>query len=493
MRNKKRQIIKTVFVVALLIGAFYWIFNSYVDLNMPKISIPSLIKSNGEFFIPQEMNPNIRFWKGVFSDTSINSVIFYTPDEHLILKKIDINIDFSLDSDKELVNVSLYEEGIKIDSIALGDVVTGGIPDKALFSDKVTEKLDKIYDELDAKLHENGTLTENDHIGYTYGKKEKFENSYKYSGRYINKIKEIFAENGVPKEIAYLAFTESSFDPYARSASDAVGAYQMISGTARNYGLKVSKNYDERKDPLLEANAASKYLAKLYGEFDNWLFAINAYHSGEQNLRKALSWVEKYYPTKPDDFKGSLRDYQYVMVINKFPDDHEINNGTLRYGKASSQYTTLFFAFLESVKEFENGAKDQAVQIYPAKVKYSKDYKREKEVTVESGDTLIGIAYSNDVLLEDLKEVNSLSGNLIRPGQRLKLFIEEPPLTIENMIESLNLNSEEISFLYENNFSYREKNDSLDNFITKKIYSDSTINLPTEALKDKLYEMISNY
>ncbi|WP_078429090.1 LysM peptidoglycan-binding and 3D domain-containing protein [Alkalihalobacterium alkalinitrilicum] len=48
-----------------------------------------------------------------------------------------------------------------------------------------------------------------------------------------------------------------------------------------------------------------------------------------------------------------------------------------------------------------------------------------KEVTVEKGDTLWGIAQENNILVDDLKEWNNLSSHLIYPDDQLKVALTE--------------------------------------------------------------------
>ncbi len=48
-----------------------------------------------------------------------------------------------------------------------------------------------------------------------------------------------------------------------------------------------------------------------------------------------------------------------------------------------------------------------------------------KEVIIEKGDTLWGIAKANDILVEDLKEWNGLTSDIIYPEDRLKVALTE--------------------------------------------------------------------
>lgn len=103
----------------------------------------------------------------------------------------------------------------------------------------------------------------------------------------VPKLKPIFAAQGVPDELVWLAEVESDFDARARSPAGAVGMFQLMPDTAKTYGLSLWP-FDERKQPELSAQTAAKYLRQLYGRFKDWRLAVAAYNCGEQTILKAL-------------------------------------------------------------------------------------------------------------------------------------------------------------------------------------------------------------
>jgi len=113
----------------------------------------------------------------------------------------------------------------------------------------------------------------------------------------LPQVKSIFAAQGLPAELAWLAEVESSFNPKARSPVGAVGLYQFMPTTAESLGLAL-KPKDEREDPARSAEAAAVYLRRLHGRFDSWPLALAAYNAGEGRVNKLLR------RHKATDFEG---------------------------------------------------------------------------------------------------------------------------------------------------------------------------------------------
>jgi membrane-bound lytic murein transglycosylase D len=123
-----------------------------------------------------------------------------------------------------------------------------------------------------------------------------FTSALARGGRYLPKIREVFASEGVPQDLAYVALVESAFKTGALSRAKAKGMWQFIPDTGRRYGLEQDWWVDERSNPEKATRAAAKYLKELYGMFSDWNLALAAYNWGEGRV---IRWVEK---TGAEDF-----------------------------------------------------------------------------------------------------------------------------------------------------------------------------------------------
>jgi membrane-bound lytic murein transglycosylase D len=121
--------------------------------------------------------------------------------------------------------------------------------------------------------------------------KGDFQQSLNRMDKYEGMITAKLDERQMPRELIYLAMIESNFNPTAKSRVKAVGMWQFMSATARQFGLTVGSRVDERKDPAKATDAALTYLSQLHDRFGSWYLAAAAYNSGQGTVSKAMKRV----------------------------------------------------------------------------------------------------------------------------------------------------------------------------------------------------------
>ena len=111
---------------------------------------------------------------------------------------------------------------------------------------------------------------------------------------YLYHVVEEVEKRGMPMELALLPFVESAFRNDAQSSAKAVGMWQFMPATGRDFDLKQNIFRDDRRDVLASTKAALDYLQRLNKMFDgDWQLALAAYNWGQGNVSKAVARNQK--------------------------------------------------------------------------------------------------------------------------------------------------------------------------------------------------------
>src|SRR3989339_1427807 len=111
---------------------------------------------------------------------------------------------------------------------------------------------------------------------------------FQLDNRYGKVIKDILREEAIPEDFYYLCIAESMLQPLV-SPANAAGYWQFLAGTAREYGLIVDNEVDERYHIEKSTRAAAAYFKKAYAEFGTWTMAAASYNTGFTNVRYRIS------------------------------------------------------------------------------------------------------------------------------------------------------------------------------------------------------------
>jgi membrane-bound lytic murein transglycosylase D len=117
---------------------------------------------------------------------------------------------------------------------------------------------------------------------------ERLEKMKTWGAPYFLIIENILAKYRLPKTLKYLAVIESDLKSTAVSHAGAGGPWQLMPETAKELGLIVTNEKDERTDLARSTHAASKYLLQLYEKLDDWLLVIAAYNGGPARVDNIL-------------------------------------------------------------------------------------------------------------------------------------------------------------------------------------------------------------
>jgi len=154
----------------------------------------------------------------------------------------------------------------------------------------------------------------------------------KRSGRYRDLIQHILDEEGVPRELMYLAQIESGFYARAQSYMAAVGMWQFVLARGREYGLQQTAFSDDRLDPAKATRAAARHLHDLYNEFGDWYLAMAAYNCGPMCVDRAVQrtgfadfWELRSHNALPRETMNYVPAILALTIVSKNAKDYGLD------------------------------------------------------------------------------------------------------------------------------------------------------------------------
>lgn len=127
---------------------------------------------------------------------------------------------------------------------------------------------------------------------FTTTKRGFLENSLGRASRFLPMVRQVFGEEGIPQDLAYLAVIESGFRNQAKSRAAAVGMWQFMRSTGRIFGLSGNGWVEERRDPVKATRAAARYLKRLYQISGDWYLALVGYNAGPLTVERAVQALD---------------------------------------------------------------------------------------------------------------------------------------------------------------------------------------------------------
>lgn len=264
-------------------------------------------------------------------------------------------------------------------------------------------------------------------------------------------ITAILEENDLPRELIYLAMIESGMSTRAVSSVSAVGPWQFMAGTAKDYDLRMNWWIDERRDMEMSTRAAASYIKYLQGKFGDWALVLAAYNTGGGRIARKIRLHGH------DNFWNMRLPTQTTDYVPKFIAAARIGENPEKYGFQKRNIPPLRYDVLkvddatdldliarcagvpaDEVRKLNpalvRGASPPDTKDYPVRVPSGTGSKArealrrvpsDKRLTwrrhrVERGETLGHIAHNYGTSVHDIAKLNKLGDvHLIRPGDQL--------------------------------------------------------------------------
>jgi len=147
----------------------------------------------------------------------------------------------------------------------------------------------------------------------------------KRANRWLPRITEILKANNIPEDFKYLPLIESGLLNDV-SPKNAVGYWQIREPAGKELGLEITKEVDERYDPIRSTEAACKYLRTSYSKFKNWTLVAASYNRGVAGVRSDLE------DQKVDNYYDALLNVETSRYVFRILAIKEIFENPAKYG-----------------------------------------------------------------------------------------------------------------------------------------------------------------
>lgn len=439
-------------------------------LSPQKASADHLLGSHGLkcdkiFPCPDELKPRVSFWIDVFTQHGDDTIILHDSENPQRVYKV-IKTTARCSRRNEARSIKNAKASVRKQLLQIADKRAQGVTQ---FSGEKQHLAELVKNEKPAEIRKAAKR-----IRCQGGVADQFLRALERHGTYGPMVVTTLKKAGLPTDIQYLPFVESSYRPTAYSRVGAAGMWQIMPRTARTLGLKISSTVDERLDPELASAAAARYFLdsrkrlgdtarniKSAKKYSLYPFVITSYNYGASGMVRAMDKVgpdymdvlNKYkargFQIAVKNFYSSFLAARYVAQnADEYYPNHKVAQPlavdvvTIKTPASIERLMSVFSVSEDTLKKYNTslmrlvwtgrrfvpkgyklklpkaaaGRSEQVAKLYKLKAEEPKYI--EYSYRVKRGDTACGIAKKEAVSCRELIALNNLGRRaLIRTGQ----------------------------------------------------------------------------
>ena len=204
----------------------------------------------------------------------------------------------------------------------------------------------------------------------------------KRANRWFPEIEKILQEEGIPQDFKYIPAIEGQFLNDI-SPKAAVGFWQIRKSTGIELGLEITRDVDERYDPIKSTKAACKYFRKAYNKFGNWTLAAASYDRGMSGIQRALDHqkVDSYYDLMLND--ETSRYVFRILAIKEIIENPGTYGFNIKIEHLYKPYDLKYLEIDETIPDLVLFARDHGITYKDLKL--FNPWLRRDELNVRSG------------------------------------------------------------------------------------------------------------
>ena len=240
--------------------------------------------ANDQFPQPATLQANVQFWKQVYSEYGMGDFVLHDRNNLAAIYDV-VHIEGTTNESRAAAAAKPEIQRLRERYAGILESLAQGTPPEDLGAEGT-----RVAQAWGCPCPPEILRAAAANIRVQQGLRERFQEGLQRARPLLPRILSILKRHNLPPELAALPMVESCFNPRAQSKAGAVGLWQFIRSTGKNY-LTITRRRDDRRDPLRATEAAARLLKHNYEALGSWPLAITAYNHGKEGVLTARTAV----------------------------------------------------------------------------------------------------------------------------------------------------------------------------------------------------------